>query len=624
MASLHEIILAGLLHDVGKLSQRAFRSGDGISPATRRMEGMVCPESKNGGYATHLHALYTLEFCDRYLENLPSSISADVVARLASSHHRASSDDEDVIAKADRLSAAADRVDDGEETRDGRSAFRRTRLQAIAASVNIGAGQMLDKWVHALEPLSPENARPTRSGDSRLAPSDGEDLTASYATLWDKFLIQWNENRCADPWGFICRAQSILEHFTWCVPSATNVLPDISLADHLKTTAAIAGCLHLAGGDAGAPFLLVAGDFGGIQPYIFDIRSGAGGLARRLRSRSFFVSILSDTVVHRVLRRLGLPLTNCIMAAGGRFYMLLPNRQSALDAVDAVRRETDQWTMKETNGEVHVHLAASPVARDELQDFAKALAKVRAALYAEKRRPASSVLQRDGAWAEKAALLDPVAIPDGGGLCDSCGKRGGHLQEVRERHVPVCPSCNDDRMTGRLLPRSQFVCFYQDATGRRRVPGGSFSLMTQEDSALHGDPYVVLDLDGKCGGPEDWPLVAQWRARYIPHGESGDALTFEDMAEEASGREALAYLKADVDNLGLIFAQGLGGTDSADIDKRSISRMATLSRSLEVFLFVSKEKVDSPLSEGVKCPMEYQSAAVGILCKLSPSVLMLE
>jgi CRISPR-associated protein Csm1 len=53
------------------------------------------------------------------------------------------------------------------------------------------------------------------------------------------------------------------------------------------------------------------------------------------------------------------------------------------------------------------------------------------------------------------------------------------------------------------------------------------------------------------------------------------------LAEEAQGRKCLAYMKADVDNLGFIFAFGLKRGEGGD--RTSISRLTTLSRSLDLF-----------------------------------------
>ena len=70
-------------------------------------------------------------------------------------------------------------------------------------------------------------------------------------------------------------------------------------------------------------------------------------------------------------------------------------------------------------------------------------------------------------------------------------------------------------------------------------------------------------------------------ANHIPTDRAdGDVMTFDDMAEESRGTKRLAVLKADVDTLGYIFADGLR------TGKRhfgTISRVNTMSRFLEIF-----------------------------------------
>jgi len=126
---------------------------------------------------------------------------------------------------------------------------------------------------------------------------------------------------------------NLLQTYAWPVPSDTqSLVPDVSLFDHLRSTAAIAGCLYLfheAKGtlDEGSlkdtdkeAFLLAAGDLSGIQSYIFDVATGdemGSGVARRLRARSLFVQLLSTVASHHVLRRLPLPPTHLLMASGG-------------------------------------------------------------------------------------------------------------------------------------------------------------------------------------------------------------------------------------------------------------------------------------------------------------------
>ena len=72
MADRLTAALAGLLHDVGKFMQRAYRSeSEALSSDTRKMETMLCPKSRTYQGYTHRHALYTWEFI---LRELPEDI----------------------------------------------------------------------------------------------------------------------------------------------------------------------------------------------------------------------------------------------------------------------------------------------------------------------------------------------------------------------------------------------------------------------------------------------------------------------------------------------------------------------------------------------------------------------
>src|SRR5690625_6051188 len=94
---------------------------------------------------------------------------------------------------------------------------------------------------------------------------------------------------------------SLLRKYTWCIPSATNTMPDISLYDHLKTTAAIAVCLHDSEQieeygklpetfdglkeEEKNRFALLVGDFSGIQKFIYQLTSKGAAKTDRKSTR---------------------------------------------------------------------------------------------------------------------------------------------------------------------------------------------------------------------------------------------------------------------------------------------------------------------------------------------------
>lgn len=469
-----------------------------------------------------------------------------------------------------------------EEYPGGASSFRKVRLRSLMAEIRIPGKDLpggSSPWVHRLEELHPERAFPFLSETEDSDPLKGKDLTPEYETLWRRFTYAWEKNRVENSWGFMNRAVAVLEHFTWCIPSATNVYPDISLFDHLKTTAAIAGCLSEAG-NSPEPFILAVIDFSGIQNYIYSIRSGAGGLARRLRARSFFVSLIGDVVVYRILTILELPLANCLISSGGKSYILLPSTEKSRDVLERVRHEIDEWSIKETRGEIRINVATTTFPASDLRDFSSSLEKVNFSLRDEKERPLASRLQSGKKWTDFLEVLAPLAIPDNGGLCDSCQKNGAIMRPVRNRMMPVCDRCHEDQEAGRFLPQSEFVAFYEGADGRFHLPFGSYELIESLDK-FYGEAYVLLSIEGYKDAPAGLPLFSSFRARYVPRNSYGDIKTFEELADEAQGRKSLAYLKSDVDNLGFIFRLGL--RRNGEGDRTSISRLTTLSRSIDIF-----------------------------------------
>ncbi len=132
--------------------------------------------------------------------------------------------------------------------------------------------------------------------------------------------------------------------YTQAIPSATafNIRPDVSLYDHSRVAAALATALwryHHERGETDEvtakelkaqeqswqdkKFLLIQGDFFGIQDFIF----ASGGetnkrAAKLLRGRSFYVSLLSECAALKVLDALDLPSTSQVINAAGKFMIV--------------------------------------------------------------------------------------------------------------------------------------------------------------------------------------------------------------------------------------------------------------------------------------------------------------
>jgi CRISPR-associated protein Csm1 len=180
------------------------------------------------------------------------------------------------------------------------------------------------------------------------------------------------------------------------------VKPEVSLYDHSKTTAALAVALwryhadqqhepgevgeqlraqwdrersgfdlsHQAWEDK--KFLLIQGDFFGIQDFIF----ASGGetqkrAAKLLRGRSFYVSLLTELAALKILEALGLPSISQVVNAAGKFLIVAPNTDEARAALAAVQAELDQWFLRHTFGQSGIGLAALPACAADFQSGEK-------------------------------------------------------------------------------------------------------------------------------------------------------------------------------------------------------------------------------------------------------------
>jgi CRISPR-associated protein Csm1 len=563
--------LAGLLHDIGKVGQRSFEDNEGLSKATLGLADYLCPTGK-GGRRTHLHVLYTNEFCDKIKEVLPKSINPSDLANLASYHHRPSDEGQRIITDADHLSSAMER-ETADQPLSGRN-FRTIPLSPITDYISI-SGEISPSraYAHQLRKFSADSIFP-------IGEKESKDLSDEYLDLWEGFISAVKSISTSGELKFTNALLSIAEKFLWSVPSATNVeTPDISLFDHMKTTAAIAVCLKLCD-EKDAPFVLAAGDFGGIQNYIFDIKAGSGGLAKALRGRSFEVNTVTDSTAMSVLQSLSLPLTNLIISAGGRFYLILPNTKDTRDVLIRHRDIIHKWILEEKQGALRFNLAWMEISKDDVLSFPQTIFRMNQ-LLAESGIRGLVSLQSGGKWEEEKWVTRGYSdkYED---ICKSCYTNPVPSVDGRAANEELCDDCSEDRNIGRDFVRASFQVIGADSDLAFSTPFSKYRLTEKITPADHGAD-IVVDFRGDLQKKYDHPYFTILKNNYVPKDENGDVVEFGNIAEMSLGQSMLGILKADIDNLGYIFSRGLVTGGEEGKDRSSISRLTTLSRSLEYF-----------------------------------------
>ncbi len=583
------LVLGAFLHDIGKVMQRAEVP---VSSGTEAFMATAGP-SRNG-FSTYFHVQWTSQFFEEHFLNtgIPSADNGDDDAHhLAFRHHNPATPLQEIVTQADHISSGMDR---GESLYE-RDVHKRKRMVPIRTLLS------MEGTPHEPYPRLPLTK--LTSQDDSIYPVLGEDENESrvpeYQKLWQGFLQDWAERQAQGFEATLAWLDALYERYFWSIPaSSIDTIPDSSLYDHSRTTAAVAGVLYLYHQQMGSldasairdrqakKFLLVSGDLSGIQNYIFAIAHSRGKVAKRLRARSFILSLLSQILARQILQDIGLPFLNLIMSAGGKFYLLLPNTNETRSILQRREQSSQQWLRDTFQGILSVNLSSVELSTHDFlaKRVGEAFGELATRLARRKHQPLRSLLQSDSGWNTECFIMpesmiqeeSPLGVYDMEGLGED------------EEHI------------GRDLTRARCLALYDSNRGRYGLLGWSFTIAP---SAQDLDPKPLVILSYERGAERDArfasvPVHYEYRAAHVPIYHAGDyeeidahvgghpeegyqegqILPFNLIAKAAQGRESLAYLKADMDNLGLLLRQGLewqGGW--------TLSKLATLSRSLEFF-----------------------------------------
>jgi CRISPR-associated protein Csm1 len=686
--SLHDatcrVAVAAYLHDLGKFAERA-----GVFDADPRLQAhltLYCPFRQQGGYHTHRHAAHTalgFDVLEPYMPGLAAgdiapftglgrrddgsaktpSQETDSLINASAAHHKPDSFLQWVVATADRIASGFEREEferyneSKDETRLGLDHYTARQL-TLFEQIRLDGPELEEKglqWRYPLRPLSPASIFPQPA--NKCEGRDRDAARTEYARLWQWFL----DGLKAIPASHRSQWPLWLDHFdslwmsaTHAIPSATafGVKPDVSLFDHSRTTAALAAALwrwhHETGleGTAAAAamrdrtdfdkpkFVLVQGDFFGIQDFIFaDGGQTRRGAVRLLRGRSFQVSLFTELAALRILDALGLPSTSQVINAAGKFLIVAPNTPATLDALEAVRGELDAWFLEHTFGQAGIGLAWEEAC---CQDFISGVSRQGASRFAQLRERLVISLdrikhRRFDLCARGAYAFTQVRFPHG-----ACAYNGRlPADEPARREQPAsCALSRDQLAIGRsIVQRFERLLILRpdDAVDLREsasmqpleqsILGYRVAFTVAEEAsgrfggwAASGAMRRCLDFSAPRGSDRDgsqalWSGYArrfisghvprasgqerQQADRYVgvPDDEyprAGDLVSFDLLAsgdrepaadgEGYRGVAALGVLKGDIDNLGELFRAGL--------QRPSFAKHAALSRQVNAFFAI--------------------------------------
>jgi CRISPR-associated protein Csm1 len=196
---------------------------------------------------------------------------------------------------------------------------------------------------------------------SMVAKANGLDKDLKHQTIGSDTFFEVVDNASTPVLKDIPEGLSGTQLYYWLQQNASTIkantphAPDtLSVFEYLKSRAAFAHCLAKKE-NSEHPFLLVCGDLSGIQEFIYDIHSSKAAMS--LKGRSFYLGLVLDAIMRKILQETQMPICNVIYSNGGKFYMLLPNTKKVTDALDIIKAKIAAEIFKEFHGKLYCCLA---------------------------------------------------------------------------------------------------------------------------------------------------------------------------------------------------------------------------------------------------------------------------
>lgn len=565
---------AGLFHDIGKFYQRADNMGMG-KQAYDSIYGNLDDSvyGRNGA-----HSKWSADFVKDYFD--------DIVEDLVLHHHNPQKsgyvDLCKILQKADHHSSK-ERIKSVDENK-----VLDTPLTSIFSRISLNDKKPREYYIPLVE-LDFKNKKGLHPHE--VYEKEGHNLVPEYNELWAKFRKEFDLIKNKDFESVL----AVVKKFTSTMPSAVYTSEsDISLYDHLKTTAAIANCRYLFSkedkltqSDSKNVYRVINGDISGIQNFIYRVNTpedAQKGMSKRLRGRSLYLTLLTEAIAGKIILDLDLDSSNILFCGGGRFTIIAPNTSKTEEIIKKTDDEVNSYFVRKFNAELYLALVSVEASGDDLGNFNEVLSKINTLLNENKKHKFINQLNEVFAWEDSVNYE----------LCAVCGNRTYNKEEY-------CPECQShEELGGNAVNANYLIKYVSD----ERIPGSDFyisflnigykfmkspkkviDLVNSNDckfTVYRLNDTHFLDLTDEITNTNvsfDFKVLGN----SIPNIDY-KPLYFNHLAELSKGANKLGVLKMDVDNLGRIFSQGFNHLKDEDGESGvSISRISSLSFYMDLF-----------------------------------------
>ncbi len=585
------LILAGLLHDIGKFRQRCFDEYD-----THQYESEKFIKEHRDLFE------FILDSGANNKENQDLK-NVDKLIYLVRYHHDRNEKDEllDILKEADHLSAS-ERVEK-ELDEDKKIVWGYDYLCSLNSKINLNSDYQTPLRFYKHSYLTKKNydvlipKEKNNIGDFKYKKSDWFNFIDDFKTIMLFYETEKDFNT------LINLLLIVFEKYLWCIPDFTgSEETDISLYNHLKDVAGLALSIYRTKKDdiSKSNLVLLAGDIPGIQNYITDINKTRA--AKILRGRSIYIQILSRMFASVFLEEFDLPENNLIMLAGGKFYIILPDLKDFSNKYNSAKNKIEKYLIKVFHYDLKFISATASFNYLDLKrkkiTFGEVIEEVEQNLLKEKSTIFKNIFFNKSQNIDNNFIISKEFITNFESDRVKCSVTDkpmfeGEVSKILplsddDSEIEVSSQVKKEYLVGDKITDNNIVIEFENdnlTIDEEKI----YDLKEIKNRQITESRKILLNpdldemLDIKKGSSEVVKRLKNCSfidvANYCTKFENR-IMDFEKMSEQNDGAKYLTLIKGDVDNLGLIMAFGLRDDE---YNLTAISRTTTFSNHYKYF-----------------------------------------
>ena len=584
--------LGALLHDIGKIVRRAGldKNEHSIAGSNYLKENNLLEEKYKEVYdvINYHHA--------KYLSS--AKLKDDSLAYI--------------VYEADNIASGIDRV---KYETEGTRGNEMDNLNSIFNVVEVEKNNI--KKTFKLLDFDKNNFNMPTSHDIKLTNSDYKRVLDYIKNNLSSFKENINPEKLA----------VVLEACCSYFPSSSYVdTPDVSYYDHVKLTAAVAACFYLYDKEKEIKdykkeyflkadrntkkFLLVSGEFSGIQNFIYTISSKMA--MKSLRGRSFYLELFAEHIIDEILSELELSRVNLLYSGGSHFYLLLPNTEKSKEVLEQYKEKINNFILEKIGATIYFEMVYTETSAEELGNgLSKDIKdenKIGELFRNTSAKVSKAKLNRYSLDQLKELLDENSSINKVKSYtkeCNICKKPEDEKILVRnakyfdeETGVELCSSCKSYIDLGRDISKlyhssnENFIVEEHCTENKNtlifpKYQEGDVSILVknEKDISQNRDKiyrYYAINADFITNRLCKNIYIGNYNV-IAKEGER-NLIEFKELVKKSKGIERLAVFRADVDNLGTLFQSGFENKDSKEPYKNvTLSKSVVLSRYLSDF-----------------------------------------